>query len=459
MSKKIQAALCLLLSLLFLSILKIYHPLTPIYELLLVYVIVLFIPKYKVELIGLSSVIYFVFFMTDYQTFKYGNLVHAYAKNLQIPEKLFSLLLFFLVYKCLKIFITQAQKIVKLNSSFLGILLIPVAGAATYEFLKNFDVPINPFLAPILIAKSVWFFSVYLKENETKLSWFGKTNNLFHLLPALFFQRYEARETYNLKKYLVQDDDEQLAQSKMGLFYVVRGVLVILLLELAGKNLLTLFGVDPTQYRYFNDYVLDLNLTYPAMSTLQLWITLLFSAFDFLFSTYYGYFGLCIGVFRLFGFKMSSPTNEPWKANSFGDFCWRFMYYYSFILMNYFYIPFLNIFSKLKINTQFRKNMSLFLAVSLGGFYFHLINDFYYCYDKGYLKTFTYYFNNYMPLMALWAAIVVLGVNFKLEIKSKVISFSLFFVVYTLISTFRLLFKFDSFESFVLVYAKLFGFS
>lgn len=461
MSKTIIPGLYFMTSLILLGILKYFHPLTPVYELLVAYLVILIFPKYKIEIIGLASTVYFIFFMNDYQTFKYGTLVHKYAANLSIFEKLTSLSLFFFTFWLLKKSILNINQYLKWNTSILGILLIPVAGATTFEFLKLTNFPIHHFLAPVLIAKSVWFFILYLKYSEKNQSFQNQILNLTQLLPPLFFQRYEAREIYALKNYLCKDNTEVDLQAQSGFFLVLRGVATILCFEYIGQFIVVTLckniQVDSQVYPYFNDFFLNLNVLYFKLTTLQLWLVLIFSCIDFLFSSYYGYYSLFVGVCRLFGIKMNSPTNRPWNAQSFGDFCWRFMYFYSFILMNYFYIPFLNFFSKIKISTVLRKNVSLFLAISLGGFYFHFINDFYFCYEKGYTKTFIYYLKNYMPMFCLWALVIVINSSFKYKIKYRLFSFPTYIVMYTLISSFRLLFKFNSIGDFLAMYARLFN--
>ncbi len=461
MLKNYLPVLYFIASLIVLAVLKYFHPLTPVYELLIVYFITLAFPKFKIEIIGLASIFYFIFFMTDYQTFKYGTLVHTYAEKLEITEKLFSLILFLCIFWILKRVILYLNQSIKWNSSFLGILTIPLVGAATYEGLRLFDLPINHFLLPVLIAKSVWFFILYLKYNEKNQSLKDQTLNLAHLLPPFFFQRYEARENYSLKNYQCKDTSESAQQAKIGFWFVLRGVVTIIGFEYSGQIyaqwLCKSIAIDSYGFPYFNDFFLNLNTLYLKLSWYQLWLVLIFSCVDFLFTSYYGYYSLFIGFCRLFGFKMNSPTNRPWKAQSFGDFCWRFMYFYSFILMNYFYIPFLNLFSKFKLNPPLRKNICLFLTIAIGGFYFHFINDYFFAYDKGYLKTFIYYFKNYMPLFSLWAFVIVFNTSIKYRMKYQWISFPTYILMYTLISTFRLLFKFNSLGDFLAMYAKMFN--
>ena len=350
---------------------------------------------------------------------------------------------------------------IKWSSTFLGILAIPLVGTALYEGIQFFDLPINHFLAPVLIAKSVWFFILYLKYNEKKQSIKDQILNLTHLIPPLFFQRYEARENYSLKYYQSQNASESAQQASIGFWFILRGVITVIGFEYIGQIfvqwLCKSIMIDGYSFPYFNDFFLNLNTLYLKLSLPQLWLVLIFSCVDFLFTSYYGYYSLFIGVCRLFGLKINSPTNRPWNAQSFGDFCWRFMYFYSFILMNNFYIPFLNLFSKLKLNPNTRKNICLFLTISIGGFYFHFINDFYFVYDKGFIKTLIYYFKNYMPLFSLWGFVIVFDSLFKYKIKYRFIAFPTYILMYTLISNFRILFKFNSIGDFLDMYARLFN--
>jgi len=450
-----------ILSLLPLWFLRQTHPLTPFYALICTYLVLKIFSSYRYLVIGLASVFYFVFIEKDYQTFKYGDLLHKYATDLSINDKLFSLILFFGSYWLLKKTILFINSYIKINSAVLGIIGIPIIGSILYELLSRLNLPINHFLAPVLVAKSIWLFIIYLKGNSSKKSILDKIVDHTMLLPILFFQRYEARESIDLKKYDITSIADKDKNSRIGFFLVLRGFFVIAFLEHLGHLFLRLLSeqlsFNPGLYKHFNDFFLDMNIYYHTAPIHMIWAILIFSCLDFLFSSYYGYFGIFIGVCRIFGIKMTSTTDRPWMAKTFGDFCWRFMYFYSFILMNYFYIPFLNLFSKLKISHLFRKNISLFFTIAIGGFYFHFINDFYYCYDKGYMKTFIYYFKNYMPLFFVWATVIVINSNIKFRIKSILIAFPTYVVMYTLISSFRLLFKFNSIGDFLGMYAKMFN--
>ncbi len=442
------------------------HILFPFYKVLAIFILIQMFPRQRIELVTVFSVLSFIAYSNSYETVKYGDIIHLYANNLKIVEKIISISLLFLIFYLLKKIILFIHHRAKISSLSLSLVFIPAASALLYFAIRQLEIDssfFSHFFLPTMLAKSIWFFLIYVKLDERAVAFKQKIFSLLQTFPPFSIQRYEAREFLDLNRYIVKNAGEALDQAKYGLFMLLRGISVVVAFEFLGglimKFYVNQFQLSGYENRTFEFFFLELPKNFPTISTSFLWLLVIYSCIEFLSITYYGYFGIFLGIARLAGFKFTETTNKPWLATSFGDFCWRFMYYYSFILLNYFYYPLLGVFSRWGFSQRIRKYLALFTAVYVGGLYFHLMNDFYHLLYNSFFKVSWFYIKNFSPLFLVWAFCICIGEKFKLKHSPGFLFFTFNILLYSIISSLRLVYKFESASAVIDFYMKLLGMS
>lgn len=77
--------------------------------------------------------------------------------------------------------------------------------------------------------------------------------------------------------------------------------------------------------------------------------------------------GILIAMIRMMGIKARRQVTEPYKAKSFNDFFSRVYYYYNFLLVEFFIVPFYQAISELRFSKKIRLFLAVFISVFLGG--------------------------------------------------------------------------------------------
>ncbi len=103
------------------------------------------------------------------------------------------------------------------------------------------------------------------------------------------------------------------------------------------------------------------------VSLLQLWTVVLVRPMIYFLFEPIGNAGLLVAFLRLLGFQINRNFYKPYNANTFSNFLHRIYFYYSSILIHFFYLPIFFYLSEFKVRSKYKIFFSTFLAISLGG--------------------------------------------------------------------------------------------
>lgn len=119
-------------------------------------------------------------------------------------------------------------------------------------------------------------------------------------------------------------------------------------------------------------------------SALTLLLTLFFSSFTYLFSSFFVFGQTIVAIARMCGFNLPEYIDKPWKSSSFADFFTRVMYYYNIIIINIFLYPTLDFIKGYFKNKKLAMLISLNWALIFGGLFARLLKDINAIYKYGY---------------------------------------------------------------------------
>lgn len=303
---------------------------------------------------------------------KYDSAVSVVTSAVSIELRIYSLIVFLGICLLIK------QTFKKLNSgytTFIFLILFPVLSIVSYRLFDRM-------LLASLFALNIWNFFIYYRfmDSTERQSWVAKLKSLLSSLPPLWTRATETREllSYDLYKDRSEEDHKKCVQS--GCLMILRGLVIIVVLkriDLWGLNYYSeLVGLNPAKFTSLHRIIPIIFSKYNEVPTYHIWVLIYYAGTKFLFESYYGFLSVSIGVARLLGLNLTSSTNKPWEAGSFPDFCGRFMYYYGFILSNYFYLPLQKSLGWTGMSNQVRRRICLFLAITVGGVYFHIVKNF-----------------------------------------------------------------------------------
>jgi len=109
------------------------------------------------------------------------------------------------------------------------------------------------------------------------------------------------------------------------------------------------------------------------ISPLERWISCsVINPLVFYLTTNLGYMGIMCGGIWMMGFQIPRPYNKPYLAQSMGDLFRRLYFYYNEIIIRFFLIPFLHFFARFTSQRRLRIFLSVFFAVTLGGWVLHV---------------------------------------------------------------------------------------
>ena len=369
--------------------------------------------------------------------------------SISISLIIYSLVLVFLNILVEKISITYRQ-----------IFLICIYPIICYLVIKYIHVPTG-----ILIISQCWYALLFLNQNVFLYSKEYVVSVLQSINP-FWISATMIRESHKLTNYLNSAEADLLDTVKSGFFHIIKGFFAILAIDK-----IDYFLRDHAHSLKINDLNINENLIFnlkyiylnsSVLTTLELWVVVLYAAFYILFHVHYGYENIIIGIGKLYGLRLTSPTHNIWQSTSFGDFFRRGMYYYALIINKFFQIPFMHILNKLNLHRKARNNLAMLLSVYIGGLYFHIlrdINSFFITHNSFeniilYIKKTGLYFF----LMGLFCCMPGLK-NTKSKLKLLSVSFA-FFTLYALLFTLYFTYEFilkNRSDIFLSFYSKLLG--
>lgn len=266
----------------------------------------------------------------------------------------------------------------KLKSSYatsVFLFLIPLLSVLLYKAF-NFMLLAN------LLAVNIWNFFIYYRSVEPleNNNWQIKLKTLLSSIPPVWTRATETRELLDYNLYSSRSADELMNCIQSGCWMIFRGIVTIVILKEIDSAALfyysELMELSATRFTSLHRIIPLIFSNYESVPAYHLWILIYFSGIKFLFESYYGFLSVSVGIARLLGLNLTSSTNRPWNASNFPDFCGRFMYYYAFILSNYFYLPLQKSLGRMNISTKTRRRVCLFAAITFGGMYFHILKNF-----------------------------------------------------------------------------------
>ena len=430
----------------------------------LVIFLIFLLPRHRVAVVLAGSVLSYFFFEQFFVPMKYGqrHLEILPIEAVGFSEKCLVLICLMAMLYFLGHLVHWISGKIKIDSTVGGVIALPCIVFLSF-YLSQLLTPVQELqlLIPTMAAGSVWYFLLYIRQIGTSTS--QHFSNLLMTLHPFMTRSMEGQEFLNLRFYETSTEEEMMLEVKNGALLIIRGVLIIEALKLLGlwlaEYLRRKYQLPDTNPSHLEIFARENYLVSMRFSPEDHWLLLFWSGFNFLFETNYGYGGICIGIARSMGFTLHSVTDHPWRARTFAEFCGRFLYYYSYILNNYFYLPMRRLLNKWRAPMAFAKPFAMFFAIYVGGVYYHFLRD-----VRGIFKgppvdgTIKYIFIT-SPFFIFWGLACALSFIGTKKSKGSAFKFVFFTFVYCFIFSTRYVSYFSSREEAINYYLHFLGLS
>ncbi len=348
--------------------------------------LILFFPKRRIPLLIGGSLIYAIFYSSYFVSprlhskFRYDLAFSPDSFWLHTGMNVLRIICLFAVYFVLKKLFQWLQRRFHIPYQF-SVLTAGLVGFALIP--RNFDIASQYFtwigffaLLLIFFLKSIWFFGLYVSTRQGS----EIRNLLYSIIP--FWNGYNvSRERLDLSSYTPKTQQEELESLRSGLFLVLRALLAVYVLWAVNYCYFHYYldqvypFVNTGKWRLFGYEGYIFHMIFPKMSLFDKILFVFVWGNNLIFGLFYVFGDIFIGLARSCGFMLTEATQKPWLAKSFSDFMFRLMYYYSLIIIAFFYYPISRTLGKWVSSQTVKVGFSAFIAVFIGGLYVRSVRD------------------------------------------------------------------------------------
>ncbi len=301
---------------------------------------------------------------------------HVAADNKIIYTKIATLLVLCSLF-CILHLHSFFQK--KVNPTIFLLAITFVTICLTVFLKKQSWMAIAVMVLSCCLMKFIWFLAYYLTDKGSGKS--SLLNSILSIEPIWIFNFHRVHAIPRGSVELVASEQKNIIALSKCQISGIKLALVSMFFKLVAQLLeMFLFHSQGSGVIFSDIHIPSLNLVNPSLiglskynqldiSSLQLWLVVLVRPMIYFLFEPMGNAGLLVAFLRLLGFKINRNFYKPFAANTFSNFLHRIYFYYSSILIHFFYLPIFFYLSEVfKFRSKLKIFLSTFLTISLGGF-------------------------------------------------------------------------------------------
>ena len=345
-------------------------------------------PKWKFPALSLINLVHIVFFNTLFldTSYSYNRLLRNLQNIIPFGEEVrpfFIKIIATLLVSGLVTLLHSKMKISCAFVTFLKLFTVLVLLIIAMLFMSEF-----PFLQLLLWASltifSKYFFIVLYSLWKRKSAVFLKQSKIGVLLHFPFWSGLSNYHIHNIPRGYQELEEGVFKKQKESVDAALQSLLISLILAVVTTVIWDLiFG---TQFFYRISWMPSLpSFHFPSIYKIGLrnfnqlhmrlpviWLVSLTYGICFIFKNASQIFAI-VSIVQICGFSVPPPVRNISKSNSFSDFLGRYYFYYGDYIKNFFYYPILMRIDKFAMSSGFKKVISSFLAIFVGGISAHFI--------------------------------------------------------------------------------------
>ena len=303
---------------------------------------------------------------------KYQNIV---IENKMLCTKIATIIVLFSLF-CILYFYSFFQK--KVNPTMYLLIITSVTICTTLFFHQQSWPAVYALTLSCCLMKFIWFLGYYLTDAGSVKKY--PLEAILSIEPIWIFNFHRVHAVPRGSRELIASEQTDAVNLSKCQISGIKLALVSMIFKLTAQLLEQfIFNSQGSSVIFNYIQVSSLNLVNPNLiglvkynqldiSLFQLWSVVLVKPFIYFLFEPIGNAGLLIAFLRLLGFKVGRNFYRPHQATTFSNFLHRVYFYYSNVLIHFFYLPIFIYLSELNFRSKLKIFMGTFLTISVGGF-------------------------------------------------------------------------------------------